>query len=345
MKAPDFLSIDISNKNPVVSIDGIIGTSYWDDQYSFDEFKWNIEMLGEVSEIDVLISSAGGNVDIGIAIYNYLKKHPAKINTHVISQASSIASVIFLAGDTRTMGIGTTMFIHKPMMGVMGYDTDLDKASDDLKILWDSIIDIYEHETNQSREVLSELMENETLMNANECFRRGFSNQISNDATNVVDYNYIDINQLAKKEALNMSDMKNIGDVLASVQALNTTVEALAKKVESLDIGAGSGVTDNDDNTNALNLKAESVETVVVPIETVVNSKADLLTIKGICVAANVPENLAKAFESLNLADAKGAVKEFVEAKEISVASAVGGDGDNQETVNVFSKAFKNLKK
>lgn len=339
---PEFLTIDATNAKPVITIDGIIGTSYWDDQYSFEEFKWNIDMLGDVGEIDLLISSAGGNVDVGIAIYNYLKKHPAKINTHVISQASSIASVIFLAGDTRTMGIGTTIFIHKPMMGVMGFDTDLDKASENLKVLWESIIDIYEHETGQSRDVLAELMENETLMNANEGYRRGFSNQVSLDATNVVDYSYVDINKLAQKEALNMSntgdekngEAKNLADVLAGVAALTQIVNNLEQKIESMKVPDSVETTDESEGDgNAINLSNE----------TVVNSKADALAIKGICVAAKVPDSLSKAFESLNLDDAKTAVNEYIDAREISIASAVGGNDDSAKTENVFSKAFKKL--
>ena len=338
MKTPSFLNIDNSGSLPIISIDGIIGTSYWDDQYSFDEFKWNMDMLGDVTEIDVLLSSAGGNVDIGIAIYNYLKQHPAKINMHVISQASSIASVIFLAGDTRTMGIGTTMFIHKPMMGVMGYDDDLDKASSDLKVLWGSIIDIYEAETGQPRDTLVELMENETLMNANECFRRGFSNTVSNDATNVVDYTYVDINQLARTEALNMTTKNGDNKPETDLNAIMQSVAALTDIVNKL--------SDKIENNVEPAEPAEPAELVIdnKSTETVVeNSKSDILKIKGICVAAKVPENLSKAFEALSFEDAKSAVNEFIETKEISIASSSGKGDVNSDVQNVFSKAFKSL--
>ncbi|MCP4549670.1 MAG: Clp protease ClpP, partial [bacterium] len=53
---------------------------------------------GDVSEIGVSINSPGGSVHAGIAIYNLLRRHAAKVIVYVDGLAASIASVIMLAG-------------------------------------------------------------------------------------------------------------------------------------------------------------------------------------------------------------------------------------------------------
>ena len=62
-----------------------------------------LEELKDVSEIDVYINSYGGEVAEGLAIYNALKRHKAKVVTHCDGFACSISSVIFMAGDERVM--------------------------------------------------------------------------------------------------------------------------------------------------------------------------------------------------------------------------------------------------
>jgi ATP-dependent protease ClpP protease subunit len=64
-------------------------------------------------ELEVQINSIGGDVFDGIAIYNALRAHPAKVTTRVDSMAASIASVIAQAGDHRVMLTGSQMMIHE----------------------------------------------------------------------------------------------------------------------------------------------------------------------------------------------------------------------------------------
>lgn len=59
-----------------------------------------------------LISSNGGDVDSGIALYNFLKALPFKIIMHNIGSIDSIANVIFLAGDERYASKHTSFLFH-----------------------------------------------------------------------------------------------------------------------------------------------------------------------------------------------------------------------------------------
>jgi ATP-dependent Clp protease protease subunit len=59
-----------------------------------------------------LISSQGGEVDAGIAFYNWLKCLPVKITMHNIGSIDSIANVIFAAGSKRYANPHSTFLFH-----------------------------------------------------------------------------------------------------------------------------------------------------------------------------------------------------------------------------------------
>lgn len=59
-----------------------------------------------------LFSSSGGDVDAGIALYNFLKALPVKVIMHNIGSINSIANVVFLAGDERYASKHTTFMFH-----------------------------------------------------------------------------------------------------------------------------------------------------------------------------------------------------------------------------------------
>ena len=73
-----------------------------------DEMK----SLGDISELTLRINSPGGSVFDGIAIYNALKRHPAKVIVTVEGLAASIASVILCAGDEVVMPKNALIMIH-----------------------------------------------------------------------------------------------------------------------------------------------------------------------------------------------------------------------------------------
>jgi ATP-dependent protease ClpP protease subunit len=59
-----------------------------------------------------LFSSAGGNVEAGISIYNYLRALPLKIVMHNNGAIDSIANVIFHAADDRLAAPHATFLFH-----------------------------------------------------------------------------------------------------------------------------------------------------------------------------------------------------------------------------------------
>lgn len=62
--------------------------------------------------IYLMLSTPGGNVREGVAIYNFLRGLPVKVTTHNMGNVDSIGNAIFLAGEDRYAAPHTTFMFH-----------------------------------------------------------------------------------------------------------------------------------------------------------------------------------------------------------------------------------------
>ena len=93
-------------------------------------FNDELNKLGKVDTINLRINSPGGSVFDGVAIYNTLKRHPARLEVDVDGIAASIASVIAMAGDEIRMAANSMMMIHDPYGMSMGNSDEMRKTAD-----------------------------------------------------------------------------------------------------------------------------------------------------------------------------------------------------------------------
>lgn len=163
-----------------IYIYGDIVSSKWDEtDVTAVGFKNELNQLGDVSEIDVHINSAGGNVFEGHAIYNMLKMHKAKVNIYVDALAASIASVIAMSGDTIFMHKNSFMMIHNSWVMTLGNSKDLRETADLLDKTDQSSNNAYlDKATNLSEAELKQLLEAETWLTADEALEKGLADEI-----------------------------------------------------------------------------------------------------------------------------------------------------------------------
>ncbi|MEB7507172.1 head maturation protease, ClpP-related [Staphylococcus xylosus] len=163
-----------------IYIYGDIVSSKWDEtDVTAVDFKNELNQLGDVSEIDVHINSAGGNVFEGHAIYNMLKMHKAKVNIYVDALAASIASVIAMSGDTIFMHKNSFMMIHNSWIMTLGNSKDLRQTADLLDKTDQSSNNAYlDKATNLSEAELKQLLEAETWLTADEALEKGLADEI-----------------------------------------------------------------------------------------------------------------------------------------------------------------------
>lgn len=161
-----------------ITIYGTIGSSWWDESISANEFARDLSNLGDdIENISVRINSAGGSVFDGLAIRSLLKNHRAYITVYIDGWAASIASIIAMSGDKIVMMTGSQMMIHNPSGGGWGESKDLREVADILDKIRDSLVDVYAERTGNDREELIDFMEKETWMSATEAVEKGFADE------------------------------------------------------------------------------------------------------------------------------------------------------------------------
>lgn len=142
------------------------------------QFADDLKALGDVSHISLNIHSPGGDVFDGIAIYNLLNKHPAKITVHIDGLAASMASVIAMAGDRIVMPENALMMIHKPWGISGGNANDMRDYAELLDKVENVLIPAYARKTGKSAEALAAMLEEETWMDGRECVAQGFADEV-----------------------------------------------------------------------------------------------------------------------------------------------------------------------
>lgn len=128
-----------------------------------------LKNLDNVQEINLHINSGGGSVFAGIAIYNMLKRHSAKITTYIDGIAASIASVIACAGDKIIIPANGTFMVHKPSNGYLLESMNADqlrKDADTLDICQKAIVQTYMSKAKEriTEEQVNDLVNQETWL-------------------------------------------------------------------------------------------------------------------------------------------------------------------------------------
>ena len=142
------------------------------------------DLPSDVTEIGVHINSYGGEVAEGVAIYNALRAHPAKVTTVCEGFACSVASVIFMAGDERVMRDSSLLMLHNASMPAHGDANAHRKAADDLDVITELSKTAYlSHATDAlTREKLDEIMDSETWVTPEQALEWGLATEIDKPA-------------------------------------------------------------------------------------------------------------------------------------------------------------------
>ncbi|EGK4884819.1 Clp protease ClpP [Salmonella enterica] len=142
------------------------------------DFAEELSTLGRVSQIDLHIHSPGGDVFEGLAIYNLLKNHQARIVVTVDGVAASMASVIAMAGDRVRMPENAMMMIHRPRGIAGGESSDIRRYADLMDKLEETLIPAYTAKTGKTSEEIAAMLEAETWMDGKECLAHGFADEL-----------------------------------------------------------------------------------------------------------------------------------------------------------------------
>ncbi len=157
------------------------GYDWWngrtiESKTSQDYFRDQLAEHGDVKQINLYINSCGGSVVEGYGIYAQLKRHPAQKTVYVDGFANSIASIIAMCGDKIIMRVNSMMGIHNMMDACFGNAAEHRRCAEDLDRMMKGNRQIYLARSGGkiTLEKLTELLDAETMLTAEECLAYGF---------------------------------------------------------------------------------------------------------------------------------------------------------------------------
>lgn len=199
-----YYSLAVENNEADIFVYGDITSRPWlENDVSSHNLAKEIEGL-DVDYINVYINSYGGEVAEGLAIYNQLRRHKAKVKTYCDGFACSAASVVFMAGDERIMSNASLLMIHNAWMYTAGDPNQLRKDAEDLEKITEASINAYMSRVNITEEKLKEMMDAETWITPADALEMGF-------ATSIVDGGVSkNASQSVKKQLMSMIIQRQI---------------------------------------------------------------------------------------------------------------------------------------
>lgn len=145
---------------------------------SASEFTKDLRAI-KAPTIDLHVSSPGGDIFDGMAIYNAIRTHPATVNVHIDGLAASAASFIAQAGDRISIARNAQMMVHEGHAVCAGDAADMRKCAGLLDKCSDNIASIYSERAGGTVEHWRNVMRAETWYTADEAVRAGLADEVS----------------------------------------------------------------------------------------------------------------------------------------------------------------------
>lgn len=209
----------------------------------YDEIHWlfgvSAEQVAEdlagitTGDIRVEINSPGGDVFDGIAIYNALRAHPARVTTRVDGIAASAASIIVQAGDHRQVMSSGQLMIHEAWGIAIGPAPDHREMADLLDKQNDIIARIYGTRSGRDAGEFREMMRTDTYLSDQESLDLGLVDEI-------VEPERVDAAS-NRTSSLDGLTAEQVTDLFASLEASITSAVSAAMVPTTTSVPDGAG--------------------------------------------------------------------------------------------------------
>jgi ATP-dependent Clp protease, protease subunit len=227
-----------------ISVFDVIGQGFFSDGVTSKRIAAALRSIGE-RDVTVNINSPGGDYFEGLAIYNMLRQHPARVTVNVMGLAASAASVIAMAGDeVRIARAGFFMF-HNTTWVAAGDRNLMREVADQMEAFDQAAADIYAARTGMDGDELSAMMDAETWVNGRKAVDMGFADSfLSSD----------DIEEADASEARASLSAHRLDTLLAKAGMPRTERRKLIKELRGTPSAAAAGTprAADDDTPSAV---------------------------------------------------------------------------------------------
>jgi len=148
------------------------------NQITMEEIRQELKNA-EGGEVLFLINSGGGSVVNGTAILDEMDRYPSTINAHIMGLCGSMATAIASKAQYVTMNSNGFYMIHNPQTNVSGEIKDLERRISIMNSYTDNFVSLYMAKTQQDEEIIRDLMDKTTYMNAETALELKFIDAIT----------------------------------------------------------------------------------------------------------------------------------------------------------------------
>lgn len=136
-------------------------------------------------DVQLAISSRGGDVYVGAEIYTILKQYPGKVTGVIQGLAASAASVIAEACDHLVISPVAQMMIHRTSTDASGNKNDMEYTAEVLDTADQSIVNAYVNKTGKKPDAILKMLDKGTYLTAQQAVEQGFADEILSDKSEV----------------------------------------------------------------------------------------------------------------------------------------------------------------
>ena len=194
----------------------------------------------DVTEIEAVIDSNGGNKNEGEAVYDYLKNLDAEIPvTTITGKAYSIAAKIFAAGSTRIVeDVDNALMIHFARAKTEGTADELEEIAAELRAIEDEFIEFYSEHLDIDEETVRNLLDNETFVSGKDAVELGFATEVETPVEVIAELNIekSNIDKMTKEKKEKGFFKKMIADINAYLNEEEVVAELTLQDSNATDI-------------------------------------------------------------------------------------------------------------
>ena len=151
---------------------------------------WYLEFKNPGKPILFVISSPGGSVDAGFAIWDQVKMISSPVTTLVTGLAASMGSILSLCASKgrRFATPYSRIMIHQPALHgvIQGQATDLDIQAKEILKTRDILIRLYMDATGKDFKTIEKALDRDTWMTADEALEFGLLDKIVNSFDDII---------------------------------------------------------------------------------------------------------------------------------------------------------------
>jgi ATP-dependent Clp protease protease subunit len=169
------------SSDTTISILDVIGEDWWTGEgVTSKRIAGALRAIGD-RDVEVNINSPGGDMFEGVAIYNQLREHKAKVTVNILGVAASAASVVAMAGDEIRIGRPSFLMIHNCWCLAAGNRHDFAQLAEQMTPFDTAMADVYQARTGIDLGRIQSLMDKESWIGGSAAVAEGWVDALLDD--------------------------------------------------------------------------------------------------------------------------------------------------------------------